>query len=52
MATDSSSSHYEATQSLNMRATLCDSTVEDGCVEDKGIECLLLHETRAPPLFT
>jgi hypothetical protein len=52
MATNASYYHYEAAQSLNMRATLCDSTVEDGCVEDKGTERLLLHESRAPPLFT
>jgi hypothetical protein len=52
MATNTSSYHYEAAQSLDMRATLCDSTVEDGCVEDKGMERLLVHESRAPPLFT
>ena len=40
MAKNASLNHDDATQSLNIRATLCDSTVKDGRVEDKGKERL------------
>jgi hypothetical protein len=50
MPTNTSCYHDEATQTLDIRATLCDSTVEDEYVEDKDME--RLHENGAPPLFT